>query len=200
MLGDLIPVDRVTAGISNQPTIKFDTLWVRCHQCGRPLTALLNQDGGHPAVGTVGKIAARMRAERIVLFTGLWIFSFHGQESPSAELGTDARRMLLSDRTHTPKKKRATSHGTCKLHYSTPYEVESDTLIFGYWPLPGKSHVATDRLRKASHAKDSFQRPLGLCHDLSGQMSMSAHRLGLRLAAGLYTHSTFASADDRRII
>jgi hypothetical protein len=92
-----------------------------------------------------------MRAEKIVLFTGLWIFSFHGQESPSAELGTDARRMLLSDRTHTPKKKRATSHGTRKLHYSTPYEVESDTLIFGYWPLPGKSHVATDRLRKASH-------------------------------------------------
>jgi hypothetical protein len=32
--------------------------------------------------------------------------------------------MLLSDRTHTPKKKRATSHGTRKLHYSTPYEVE----------------------------------------------------------------------------
>jgi hypothetical protein len=59
--------------------------------------------------------------------------------------------MLLSDRTHTPKKKRATSHGTRKLHYSTPYEVESDILIFGYWPLPGKSHVATDRLRKASH-------------------------------------------------
>jgi len=138
VLGDLIPVDRVTAGISNQPTIKFDTLWVRCHRCGRPLTALLNQDGGHPAVGTVGKIAARMRAEKIVLFTGLWIFSFHGQESPSAELGTDACGTLLSDRTHTPKKKRATSHGTRKLHYSTPYEVESDTLIFGYWPLPGK--------------------------------------------------------------
>jgi len=50
-----------------------------------------------------------------------------------------------------------------------PNEVESDTLIFGYWPLPGKSRVATDRVRKLSHAKDSFQRPLALCHDVSGQ-------------------------------
>jgi hypothetical protein len=80
-----------------------------------------------------------MDAEQIVLLTGFQIFSFHGQENPSAELGTNARRMLLSDGTHAPKKKRATPHGTCRLHYSAPYEVESGTLIFGYWPLPGKS-------------------------------------------------------------
>jgi hypothetical protein len=61
--------------------------------------------------------------------------------------------MLLSNRTCTPKKERATSHGTCKLHYSTPYEVESDTLIFGYRPLPGKSRVVTDRHPFAVRAK-----------------------------------------------
>ena len=27
------------------------------------------------------------------------------------------------------------------------YEVESDTLIFGYWPLPDKRRFVTDRLR-----------------------------------------------------
>jgi hypothetical protein len=66
--------------------------------------------------------------------------------------------MLLSDGTHTPKNKRATSHSTCRLHYSAPYEVESGTLILGYWPLPGKSRVVTDRLRKATHAKDCVGR------------------------------------------
>ena len=44
--------------------------------------------------------------------------------------------MLLSDQTHTPKKKRATLHGTCKLHYSTPFKVESDTSSSGTGRFP----------------------------------------------------------------
>ena len=70
------------------------------------LTALLNQDGGHPAVGTVGKIAAGMRAEKIVLFTGLWIFSIPWTGEPKCRVG-DRRRSDAVERPHSHSKEAA---------------------------------------------------------------------------------------------
>src|SRR5580700_10509699 len=117
MVTDLVFVDRVGPGISDEAAVEIDPLGVRWDERSGRLSILLDEYGVHPTVWTVRKVAAWMFAEKICLLTGLQILGNIGLERPGSKLlGTRARRMLLGARFAVRNQKCAAKRHRCSFH------------------------------------------------------------------------------------
>ena len=78
MVANFVALNTVGPRVGDEPAVEIDALRVGRNDTVWRLSPFLNQNGGHPAVGTIAEIAVRVRAEQIGLLAGRQVFIREG--------------------------------------------------------------------------------------------------------------------------